>query len=89
MKSSDKIRGQAQGLIVLITYGVGMLIGAQIAGQVYNLFLGEQAGLTPDQWVQFWWVPALFSIAVFLFFILTFNDREVEEKVLEDSPKVL
>lgn len=88
MKASDKIRGQAQGLIVLITYGVGMLIGAQIAGQVYNMFLGEQARLTPDQWVQFWWVPAIFSVAVFLFFILTFNDREVEKQVLEDSPKV-
>jgi len=84
MKASDKIRGQAQGLIVLVTYGVGMLIGAQIAGQVYNLFLGEQARLTPDQWVQFWWVPAIFSLAVFLFFILTFNDREVEEQVLEE-----
>lgn len=89
MKASDKIRGQAQGMIVLITYGVGMLIGAQIAGQVYNLFLGEQASLTPDQWVQFWWVPALFSVAVFLFFIFTFNDREVEKQVLEDAPKVL
>lgn len=84
MKASDKIRGQAQGLIVLITYGVGMLIGAQIAGQVYNFFLGEQTGLTPEQWVQFWWVPAIFSVAVFLFFILTFNDREVEKQVLEE-----
>lgn len=88
MKASDKIRGQAQGLIVLITYGVGMLIGAQIAGQVYNMFLGEQARLTPDQWVQFWWVPAIFSVAVFLFFIFTFNDREVEKQVLEDTSKV-
>tara|TARA_R100001143_G_scaffold63591_1_gene73028 strand:+ start:49140 stop:50396 length:1257 start_codon:yes stop_codon:yes gene_type:complete len=89
MKASDKIRGQAQGLIVLITYGIGMLIGAQIAGQVYNLFLGDQANLSPEQWVQFWWVPAIFSLAVFLFFILTFNDREVEEQVLEEAPKVL
>lgn len=89
MKASDKIRGQTQGLIVLITYGVGMLIGAQIAGQVYNQFLGEQARFTPDQWVQFWWIPAIFSVAVFLFFILTFNDREVEEKVLKDTPEVL
>jgi len=89
LKASDKIRGQAQGLIVLITYGVGMLIGAQIAGQVYNLFLGEQSRLTPEQWVSFWWVPAIFSVAVFLFFILTFNDREVEEKVLEETPEVL
>src|SRR5690606_40232765 len=35
-KSTPAIRGQAQGFLVLITYGVGMLIGAQIAGNVYN-----------------------------------------------------
>lgn len=89
MKASDKIRGQAQGLIVLITYGVGMLIGAQVAGVVYNMFLGEQASLTPDQWVQFWWIPAIFSVAVFLFFIVTFNDKQVEQKVKQDEIKTL
>jgi hypothetical protein len=26
---------------VLVTYGVGMLIGAQVAGNVYNSFLGD------------------------------------------------
>ncbi|MFO7846902.1 MAG: MFS transporter [Balneolaceae bacterium] len=85
LKSNDKIRGQAQGLIVLITYGVGMLIGAQLAGITYNLFLGEQTSLTLDQWYQFWWVPAIFAAAVFVFFISTFNDQEAEEQVLEED----
>jgi len=85
LKASDKIRGQAQGLIVLITYGIGMLIGAQIAGTVYNLFLGDQASLTPDQWSQFWWVPAIFSLVVFLLFVLTFNDKEAEKQVLKED----
>jgi MFS family permease len=56
IKSFEKIRGQAQGLIVLITYGVGMFIGAQVAGETYNLFLGEQSALTLDQWYNFWWL---------------------------------
>ena len=44
-KSTPAIRGQAQGFLVLVTYGVGMLIGAQVAGNVYNRFLG---GDQPD-----------------------------------------
>jgi nucleoside transporter len=33
-KSPRHLRGQAQGLLVLFTLGLGMLIGAQIAGQI-------------------------------------------------------
>jgi nucleoside transporter len=85
IKAFDKIRGQAQGLIVLITYGIGMLIGAQFAGLAFNLFLGEQSALTLDQWYSFWWLPAGFAAAVFVFFIITFNDREAEEQVTEEE----
>ncbi len=78
-KSTPGIRGQAQGLIILITYGVGMLIGAQVAGQVYNGFLGEAQALTLAQWNDFWWIPAAFAGAVLLLFIALFNDR-VEDR---------
>jgi nucleoside transporter len=74
-KSTEKIRGQAQGFLVLVTYGVGMLIGAQIAGLLYNNFLEEQAVLTPAQWQQFWWIPAGFAAAVILIFAAFFNDK--------------
>lgn len=85
IKSFEKIRGQAQGLIVLMTYGVGMFIGAQVAGETYNLFLGEQTTLTLDQWYDFWWLPGAFAVVVFLIFIFTFNDREAEGKVSEED----
>lgn len=85
IKSYERIRGQAQGLIVLITYGVGMLIGAQVAGETFNLFLGDQAALSLDQWYDFWWLPAGFAVIVFLIFIFTFNDREAEEQVSEED----
>ena len=85
LKSSDKIRGQAQGLIVLITYGVGMLIGAQLAGTTYNMFLGDQAALTLDQWHDFWWLPAIFAAVVMVFFLATFYDKEAEEQVLDED----
>lgn len=74
-KSNEKIRGQAQGFLVLVTYGVGMLIGAQIAGAVYNSFLGDQATLTAAQWQQFWWIPAGFAVLVLLIFGIFFQDK--------------
>ena len=68
-KSSPAVRGQAQGFLVLVTYGVGMFIGAKIAGAVYNSFLGGGATvLTLAQWRSFWWLPAIFATAVLLFF---------------------
>jgi hypothetical protein len=74
-KSTPAIRGQAQGFFVLVTYGVGMLIGAQIAGRVFNGFLNGATNLTLPQWQQFWWLPAGFALLVTLFFTVAFHDR--------------
>jgi len=74
-KSTAAVRGQAQGFLVFVTYGVGMLIGAQVAGNVYNTFLGDASALTLEQWRSFWWIPALFAAAIMMFFALTFRDR--------------
>lgn len=78
-KATPEIRGQAQGLIVLITYGVGMLIGAQVAGEVFNSFLGNAEVLSAGQWYTFWWIPAAFAGAVLLFFMLFFNDQVIDD----------
>ncbi len=40
-KASAKIRGQAQGFLVLITQGLGMLIGAQLIGRLVNANTAE------------------------------------------------
>ncbi len=74
-KSTSQIRGQAQGLFVLVTYGVGMLIGAQVAGNLYNAFLGGAEMLAPEQWQQFWLIPAAFAAVIMVGFGLLFNDR--------------
>jgi nucleoside transporter len=75
-KSTPAVRGQAQGFLVLVTYGVGMLIGAQVAGNVFNRFLAGASALTLDQWQRFWLLPAGFAAAVLVFFALLFRERE-------------
>ncbi|HKG92125.1 MAG TPA: MFS transporter [Gemmatimonadaceae bacterium] len=77
-KSTAGIRGQAQGFFVFVTYGVGMLIGAQVAGNVYNRFLAGAPTLSLDQWRSFWMLPAGFAAVVMVFFALSFRDREEE-----------
>jgi len=59
----------------LVTYGVGMLIGAQVAGRVFNSFLGTATSLTLEQWRSFWWLPAVFAGAVLLFFAAFFRPQ--------------
>jgi nucleoside transporter len=75
-KSTHGVRGQAQGFFVLVTYGVGMFIGAQIAGNVYNRFLAGAPKLTLDQWARFWMLPAGFAAAVLVLFAVFFRERE-------------
>jgi nucleoside transporter len=85
-KSNPQIRGQAQGFFVLVTYGVGMLIGAQIAGNVYNRFLAGAQSLTLEQWSSFWMLPAAFAAAVLVFFALTFRERASTSPSSVDVP---
>ena len=79
MKSTDKIRGQAQGLLVLLTYGVGMLIGAQLAGITYNGLLGNASSMSLYNWQSFWILPAILAAIVLTIFLIFFNEKVVDE----------
>ncbi|MDT0630258.1 MFS transporter [Rubrivirga litoralis] len=85
-KSTPAVRGQAQGLFVLVTYGVGMLIGAQVAGAVYNGFLSGREVLPLAEWTQFWWIPAGFAAIVLVLFVAFFHDR-VDRSAVTVTPE--
>jgi len=78
--ANPEIRGQAQGLIIFITYGIGMFVGTQIAGVLYNNFLGSNESLSLEQWQRFWWIPAVFALGVLLFFITIFREKATVSK---------
>ena len=87
-KSTPAIRGQAQGLIILTTYGVGLFIGAQLMGLIYNEgFLGDAQVISLDQFATFWWIPAAFAGAVLLFFVAFFNDKVDRTSVEAEEPE--
>lgn len=72
-KSTPAVRGQAQGFLVLVTYGLGMFVGAQIAGALFNGFLGGGSALTLERWHDFWLVPAGFALLVLVVFLVSFK----------------
>ena len=74
-KSTPAVRGQAQGFLVLATYGLGMFIGAQVAGTLFNAFLGDASVLTLARWQDFWLLPAGFALIVFVLFAFSFRDE--------------
>lgn len=74
-KASEEIRGQGQGLIVFLTYGVGMFIGQQIGGPIFNNIVTGTVDQALGQWQTFWYVPALVAAVVSLFFLFFFNEK--------------
>lgn len=71
-KAGEKYKSSAQGLITLATYGVGMLIGFEIAGIITDTYKMEDGGIN---WKMTWIIPAGIALAVFILFALFFNDK--------------
>lgn len=75
-KAGEKFQSSAQGLITLATYGIGMLIGFAIAGQVTDLYKLNDG--THD-WEIIWMIPSGIAILVVLFFGITFKNESVSK----------
>lgn len=63
--------GRAQSFLALMTWGVGYLIGSNVANAVQ---VGAGAGAQTD-WHNFWLLPAGFAGVTALIFLLIFRDR--------------
>lgn len=86
-ESGPKIRGQAQGFFVLLTQGLGMLIGAQLMGVI---FAQQKNSDGVVDWKTLWTYPAVFALVVLIIFILLFkhtkkiSPEEIEQAELPD-----
>jgi nucleoside transporter len=76
-QAGERIKSSAQGLITLATYGVGMLIGFWVAGQVSEHYRTADG----HDWKSIWMVPAAIAGIVVLLFAILFKDtRKTTEK---------
>lgn len=78
-KAGPKYKSAAQGLITLATYGVGMLIGFEVAGQITDKYkLGENL----YDYKMIWLIPSAIAAAVFLLFAVLFKqEKEIKATV--------
>jgi len=74
--AGERVKGQAQSLLVLFTYGIGMLIGSQISGAVFNQSVTATGAEALVQWQSFWWMPAIAAVLIAGLFFFTFNYKE-------------
>ena len=72
-KSTAKTKSAAQGLITLATYGVGMLIGFWVAGQITDKYALAEG----HNWADIWLFPAIFAGVVFILFAVLFKQEKV------------
>ena len=72
-KATPDIRAQAQGLFVLVSYGVGQGLGTLAAGGIFNKIMAN--GISLDNWQRFWTIPLLFSAIVTILFIFGFREK--------------
>jgi len=79
-QASPEIRGQAQGLLVLVTQGLGLLIGAQVAGWLYNRLVSGEGEALRQSYRVFWLVPCIMAGVVLVVFALAFRDRTVRNR---------
>jgi len=69
-QAGERYRSSAQGLITLATYGLGMLIGFQIAGLVTDMY----AGAGPHDWPRIWLFPAGIAAVISVLFLFSFRN---------------
>ncbi|WP_421877467.1 nucleoside permease [Marinoscillum sp.] len=72
-KAGEKFKSSAQGMITLATYGVGMLIGFWVAGQITDYFVVDGG----HAWESIWMFPAGFAVLVFIIFGIAFKKEDI------------
>lgn len=74
-KAGEKIKSQAQALISLATYGIGMLIGSIVAGKVKDIYTTAEV----TNWLNVWLVPAGIAAVSLVFLLLFFRDTKSKQ----------
>lgn len=75
-KAPKAIQASAQGLIALVTYGLGMVIGTYFAGWIVKSYTTlTDEGAATYAWQSIWLVPAVMALAVTILFALVFRDN--------------
>jgi len=76
--TDSKITASAQGVFMLMTNGIGAVLGNLIAGQVIKHWFEDSASLVKD-WPGIWISFAAYSLVVAILFTVLFRHKHVAE----------
>lgn len=77
----SNIRSQAQGMLVLFTLGLGMFIGAKVAGEAQDHFSRVVGKVTEIAWQPLWAGPAIAAAVIMVLFALLFREDTATQDV--------
>jgi nucleoside transporter len=78
-KAPAAYRSAAQGMITLITYGIGMLLGSWLSGKVVDAYATTLAdGTQAHNWRAIWLFAGGLSAVILLLFVVAFREQETE-----------
>jgi nucleoside transporter len=88
-KAPAAFRSAAQGMITLVTYGAGMLVGSWLSGVTVDHFAITMAdGSATHSWRPIWLVSCACSAVVLIAFLLLFSDKD-DGKIAADGASEL
>ncbi len=73
-RAGPRVRAAAQGMLNLVTNGIGYFVGAFVSGIVVDRYSTPSAeGAATHDWTAIWQVPAIGALAVFVLFLFLFR----------------
>jgi hypothetical protein len=74
-KAPTELKAQAQGFIFFVTFGLGLLVGNFISGQLIGHFSFTVNAIRTYNWTSIWAITSASSLAPLLAFIILFNNK--------------
>ncbi len=75
MQAPPNLRGAAQGLIIFLTYGVGMFIGSMLSGVAVDYYTRNVGGVVTHEWQSFWVSSSLGAFVILLMIAMFFRSH--------------
>ncbi len=81
-KAPQNLRGQAQGMLAFLLWGVALLLGNFICGELIHMNTSTDAsGMVSYNWNAIFAVTTIFSVVVLVLFTLFFKQEKGEKQV--------
>ncbi len=84
-KAPASLRAQGQGFIFFVTFGVGLLAGNFISGEIIRIYSFEAAGEVTYRWEYIWGITTALAVIIALAFIILFRNEDYSTIELEQD----